>query len=395
MLDRCDITEDELRDIKAAISELEAAKGKSPETVLDKTSKLLDLVKKLPTRQRLLPRMQLWRYKPLYEPCGTGRMEGVMAGINQSASASAEANLAKISGNTFNFIQAPASIVSGPTGIAKAIRTIAPVWYEEREAKALSVRAESLATTAAHLKEMFPAMSERRAVMEALGYPMQNKQADNVIGAMSRSQEELKSDAGAHGYILPEARDAIIEGSKGAYDENARVMWAKLIAGEMRKPGTFSKKSMSILSEMNSEEAKLFEKLCSFCIELNVDLNNSNIEYYDPIVVLIHDDDASSYNNGSFSIMNINRLELLGLVATNLSRTLSFHPNLQMPYRIGERVVLFACKGENEVKVRLDAVLTNYGTELSRLCDHGASQGAIDVLKKVAEKKGLTMKDAT
>ena len=71
--------------------------------------------------------MQLWRYKPLYEPCGTGRMEGVMADINQSASASAEANLAKISGNTFNFIQAPASIVSGPTGIAKAIRTIAPV----------------------------------------------------------------------------------------------------------------------------------------------------------------------------------------------------------------------------------------------------------------------------
>lgn len=46
LLDRCDITEDELRDIKAAISELEATKGKSPETVLDKTSKLLDLVKK-------------------------------------------------------------------------------------------------------------------------------------------------------------------------------------------------------------------------------------------------------------------------------------------------------------------------------------------------------------
>lgn len=318
-----------------------------------------------------------------------------MADINQSASASAEANLAKISGNTVNFNQAPTSIVSGPTGIAKTIRTIAPVWYEEREAKALSVRMKSLATTAPRLKEMFPAMSERRAVMEALGYPMQNEQADNVIGAMSRSQEELKPDAGAHGYILPEARDAIIEGSKGAYDENARVMWAKLIAGEMRKPGTFSKKSMSILSEMNSEEAKLFEKLCSFCIELNVDLNNSNIEYYDPIVVLIHDDDASSYNNGSFSIMDINRLELLGLVATNLSRTLSFHPNLQMPYRIGERVVLFACKGENEVKVRLDAVLTNYGTELSRLCDRGASQGAIDILKKVAEKKGLTMKDAT
>ncbi len=45
-LDRCNVTENELRDIKAAISELEASKGKSPETVLDKTSKLLDLAKR-------------------------------------------------------------------------------------------------------------------------------------------------------------------------------------------------------------------------------------------------------------------------------------------------------------------------------------------------------------
>ena len=45
-LEECEATEEEIRNIKAAISELEAAKGKSPETVLDKTSKLLDLVKK-------------------------------------------------------------------------------------------------------------------------------------------------------------------------------------------------------------------------------------------------------------------------------------------------------------------------------------------------------------
>lgn len=315
--------------------------------------------------------------------------------LNQSASASAEANAVKLSGNTVNVNLSSVGTFDKPGSLARIVRLVNPVYYERREAEARAIRVESVMSAAKRIYDEFPNMSERRSVMEAMGYRMTNEQADNVVEVLENAQRNLDSQDREGMGLLPEARDAIVEGSKGAYDENARVMWAKLIAGEMRKPGTFSKKSMSILSEMNSEEAKLFEKLCSFCIELNVDLNNSNIEYYDPIVVLIHDDDASSYNNGSFSIMDINRLELLGLVATNLSRTLSFHPNLQMPYRIGERVVLFACKGENEVKVRLDAVLTNYGKELSRLCDHGASQGAIDVLKKVAEKKGLTMKDAT
>ena len=283
--------------------------------------------------------------------------------------------------------------MSGPTGIAKLVRTIAPVWYEKREAEALSVRTDSLVETARHIKKQFPVVSERRAIMEALGYRMTNEQADNVIEVMSRSQEELKPEEGALGYVLPEARDAIIEGSKEAYDEEARTMWAKLIAGEMRSPGTFSKKSMAILSEMSSEDARLFETLCSFCIELNITPSDTGSDYYDPIVIFVKDDGRSSYNNGSFPLMDTNRLELLGLVTTTLTRTLTFSPALSMPFRVGERIVRFACKGESEVKVTFNAVLTKYGMELSKLCDLGANREAVDLLKKVAERNGLSMSE--
>ena len=313
-----------------------------------------------------------------------------MGDIKQSASASAtgQVGVVNVEGG-LSFSLSPEFKTSGFIGSLLAPRRA------RKSAQAAKEINDAVAASMATYMALSPTVSPERAYLMAMtGLMFTERQTENLL-AVLRSVAESTGGAADPSVIPSMARDKILSGSCEADDENARVMWAKLIAGEMRKPGTFSKKSMSILSEMNSEEAKLFEKLCSFCIELNVDLNNSNIEYYDPIVVLIHDDDASSYNNGSFSIMDINRLELLGLVSTNLSRTLSFHPNLQMPYRIGERVVLFACKGENEVKVRLDAVLTNYGTELSRLCDHGASQGAIDVLKKVAEKKGLTMKDAT
>ena len=147
-----------------------------------------------------------------------------MAEINQSASASAEANLLKCSGNTVNFNQAPSNIVSGPTGIAKIARTIAPVWYEKREAKALSVRANSLAETAQRLKEQFPVMSDRRAVMEALGYRMTNEQADNVCEVLSGAQEIIGDSDEVEGSVSPEIRDIIVEGSK----EKSAERWARV-----------------------------------------------------------------------------------------------------------------------------------------------------------------------
>lgn len=45
-VDKCDLSNDDKNRIKAAIADLEASKGKSPETICDKASKLLDLAKK-------------------------------------------------------------------------------------------------------------------------------------------------------------------------------------------------------------------------------------------------------------------------------------------------------------------------------------------------------------
>lgn len=45
-IDKCGIDSEELSRIKAAIADLEASKGKSPETICDKASKVLDLAKK-------------------------------------------------------------------------------------------------------------------------------------------------------------------------------------------------------------------------------------------------------------------------------------------------------------------------------------------------------------
>ena len=45
--------------------------------------------------------------------------------------------------------------------------------------------------------------------------------------------------------------------------DDARILYGKILAGEIKQPGSFSRKSINILAEMNAEVGQLFETLCN------------------------------------------------------------------------------------------------------------------------------------
>src|SRR5690606_27257592 len=47
-----------------------------------------------------------------------------------------------------------------------------------------------------------------------------------------------------------------------------QLMFAKVLAGEIRRPETFSIKSVKLLGEMDAATAKLFVRLCSLSVAL-------------------------------------------------------------------------------------------------------------------------------
>lgn len=60
-------------------------------------------------------------------------------------------------------------------------------------------------------------------------------------------------------------------------------IWSRLLAGEIRRPSSYSLRTLDILSKISSEEAKLFAEICKYIIEyrgtaalLNVDIINKN-----------------------------------------------------------------------------------------------------------------------
>lgn len=52
-------------------------------------------------------------------------------------------------------------------------------------------------------------------------------------------------------------------------NEEMQNWWAKIIAGEVKKPNSFSRRTLETLRNLSSEEAKLFQKICKIAPMLN------------------------------------------------------------------------------------------------------------------------------
>ncbi|MCR6502597.1 DUF2806 domain-containing protein [Shinella sp. CPCC 101442] len=58
--------------------------------------------------------------------------------------------------------------------------------------------------------------------------------------------------------------------ASGATTEELRQRWGRILASEVRKPGTFSPKMMRLVDELNAETAATFEELCKHRLEHTV-----------------------------------------------------------------------------------------------------------------------------
>lgn len=50
----------------------------------------------------------------------------------------------------------------------------------------------------------------------------------------------------------------------GIDDEERRIWWARLLAGEIQQPGSFSLRTMAVMDTLSTREARLFAKLCDY-----------------------------------------------------------------------------------------------------------------------------------
>lgn len=143
-------------------------------------------------------------------------------------------------------------------------------------------------------------------------------------------------------------------------NEEAQLLWGKLLSNEVKKPGSFSLRTIEILRNISPSEAQLFQSICEF-VFLNI-VKNVGFIYYS----------SNVFRNE----MPYNQLLILkesGLIDTaHVSHTL----NDNVFTTIYNSKLLYAIKNEQKMNVQIPVYnLTQSGMELFKINSQKTNQG--------------------
>ena len=154
-------------------------------------------------------------------------------------------------------------------------------------------------------------------------------------------------------------------------DKEMQSLWAKVLAGEANVPGTYSKRTVNLLSDFDKSDAELFTQLCGF---------GWTIGGFAP---LVFDEQAEIYNRHGINFRTLSHLENIGLVKIT---PISDFQGVNLPKRF---VVHYYSKPlflemPKDANNRLDIgriLLTKTGRELAPICGSKPVDGFYEYMK--------------
>ena len=93
--------------------------------------------------------------------------------------------------------------------------------------------------------------------------------------------------------------------SRNASDNEIRDLWSRILAGEANTPGSYSKRTVNFLSDLDKSEAALFTKFCGFIWNIGV------------LKLLVFDIQAEIYNRHGIDFDSVSHLDSIGLIQFN------------------------------------------------------------------------------
>ena len=169
------------------------------------------------------------------------------------------------------------------------------------------------------------------------------------------------------------------QNSRIVSDVEMQDLWSRVLAGEANKPGTYSKRTVNLLSDLDKLDAELFSKLCGFAWMIQ------------GLVPLVFDYQANIYNMHKIDFDALIHLESIGLIQFN---ALAGFTRLKLPRRFPlyyyGRPLLFEMPKESDNILGIGKVLfTKTGRELAPVCGSTPVEGfweyASDQWKKLLQ----------
>jgi hypothetical protein len=141
-------------------------------------------------------------------------------------------------------------------------------------------------------------------------------------------------------------------------DEQMQLIWARILAGEVAQPRSFSPRTLSIVRDLTKYDAETFAKLCSFTWFI------PGTEY----VPIIHDDELEHVVEAELHFPVLIHLTSIGLIEFNKGGYITPTTSTEIaPSYFGRVHELKSDGGEERVLALGQVVFTVAGAELARI----------------------------
>lgn len=138
-------------------------------------------------------------------------------------------------------------------------------------------------------------------------------------------------------------------------NEQMQEIWAKILAGEVKRPGTYSLRTLAALHNMTQQEALAFQRLCTHCL------------YKGDSYFILNDNQYQEQYNISYG--TIMKLAECGLINSGslLQLTLTLEPGTELVAMTDDYIIITEIPDKAKKVVLQVFPLTESGTELSKV----------------------------
>lgn len=184
----------------------------------------------------------------------------------------------------------------------------------------------------------------------------------------------------------------------GKSSEEMQILFGRILAGEIKKPKSFSIRTVKIMGQLDSRAAKLFRQLCS----LSVTLGFGQLVIDVRVPSLGKQAGQNSLQEYGLSFDNLNILEEYGLIISDYNSLMPYttaivrNNHVPMPFRFNNVYWGLVPNKPDDwphtKDFRINGVqLSNSGKELLKIVEIESSQGYSDALINYFKRLGMEM----
>jgi len=165
-------------------------------------------------------------------------------------------------------------------------------------------------------------------------------------------------------------------------DEDMQKLWGKVLSGEANSPGRFSKKTISLLSEIDKNDAVLFVHLCGFAWNIA------------DIMPLIYETNDIVYASRGINFSQLSHLDDIGLISYQSLGNYGLEniPKNLIVHYYGTPITLTFKEPENNTLNSGSVKLTKAGRQLARISDSSPVEGFMEyVIDRWVKREGLAI----